>query len=207
MIRDPGAGPWTVTAAPGSSAITTVSYARGYPKPKITVRVTGHGQAQRLSYTLSARKGLAVTFAERAHRTYHLIGRVTQAHGTLRFTPAPGPAGRRQIDAIITDDGVQRETISAASYQAPGPPTPGLVRSLTIHRHGARFQIRFGQAPGAATYRLRVTATDGRRLLKLIGHSGHTLTLPVVGYADHVTVTVTAVSSTGRAGRATNARA
>ena len=143
-------------------------------------RVTGHGTARRLTYSVSARAGLSVSFAERSHRTYHLLGRAAGTHGTLRFTPA-ARRGRstRTIDAIVSDDGVQREIVAVTSYRAPRPITPGRVHGLQLRRRGRRFQIRFGSATGASYYLLTVRGTDGRHLLRLIGKTGHSLTLPV----------------------------
>ncbi len=206
MVRNPGAGNWTVSAAPGSSPITSVTAARGYAPPRITAHVGGSGVARRLTYSVSRRPGLSVTFAERASRTYHVLGRVTSAHGTLRFAPAAGPAGRRTIVAIVSDDGVPRETVTVASYRAPGPVTPIRVRDLRVARHGRRFRIAFGTASGASYYLLTVRASDGRDLLRLIGRVGHSLTLPVLGYTDHLTVTVRGVSPLGQRGPVAEAR-
>ena len=207
MVRNPGQGTWTITAAAGSSAITSVRAARGYAPPRITADVTGHGTARRLTYSVSARAGLSVSFAERSHRTYHLLGRAAGTHGTLRFTPSPGAAGRRTIDAIVSDDGVQREIVAVTNYQAPRPTTPGRVHGLQLHRRGRRFQIRFGSATGSSYYLLTVRGTDGRRLLRLIGRTGHSLSLPIVGYNDHLRITVAGVSALGRRGPATSRRA
>jgi hypothetical protein len=206
MVRRPGSGTWTVTATAGSSTITSVSAARGYTSPTVKANVTGHGTTRRLSYSVSARPGLSVAFAERSHGTYHLLGRAVRAHGTLRFTPAAGTAGRRTIDALISDDGVQREIVAVASYRAPGPITPGRVRGLQVHRRGRRFQIRFGAATGASYYLLTVHGSDGRHLLRVLSRAGRSLTLPVIGYKDQLRVTVVAVSALGRRGRAASGR-
>jgi hypothetical protein len=206
MVRNPGGGKWTVSAAPGSSPITSVTAARGYKPPRIAARVDGGGPVRRLAYSVSTRPGLSVTFAERSSRTYHLLGRATGVHGSLRFTPAAGAAGRRAIVAIVSDDGVQRETVTVASYRAPGPVTPTRVRDLRVARHGRRFKIGFGTATGASYYLLTVRTSDGRHLVRLVGRARHSLTLPVLGYTDHLTVTVLGVSPLGRRGQATRAR-
>ena len=93
------------------------SAARGYARARIKAHVAGHGTARRLTYSVNARPGLSVSFAERSQRTYHLLGRAAGTHGTLRFTPAAGTAGRRTIDAIVSDDGVQREIVAVTSYR------------------------------------------------------------------------------------------
>lgn len=206
MVRKPGAGAWRVSAAPGSSPITQVRQARGFAPPKLHARVSGRGAKRRLTYSVTKRPGLSVAFAERAHRVYRIIGKAKGAHGTLRFTPAPGTAGQRTVYAIVTEGGVPRETVPVARYRAPNPATPARVRGLHVRRHGRRFRISFGSASGAAYYLLQVRGTDGRHLLRVVRGRRHVLTLPVLGYKDHLTVTVTGVSSLGRHGRKASAR-
>ncbi len=123
-----------------------------------------------------------------------------------RSSPPRPTASWRTIDAIISDNGVQREIVAVASYRAPGPLTPTRVRDLRVARHARQFRIGFGTASGASYYLLTVRANDGRDLLRLIGRAGHSLTLPVLGYSDHLTVTVLGVSVLGRRGPATAAR-
>jgi hypothetical protein len=206
MVRNPGGGEWAVAAVPGSSPITAVTAARGYTPPRIAVQVSGRGATRHLTYSVTSRPGLSVTLAERSNRTYHVLGKAAGAHGTLRFAPADGTAGRRTIVAIVSDDGVQRETVTVASYRAPGPVTPTRVRNLRVTHHGPRFRIRFGAATGASYYLLTVRASDGRHLLRLVGRTKHTLVLPVRGYTDHLTVTVLGVSALGRHGPSARAR-
>jgi hypothetical protein len=207
MVRDPGAGVWKVSAAPGSSAITQVRQARGYAAPKLHARVSGHGATRRLTYSVTTHPGLSVTFAERAHRVYRVLGKAKGAHGTLRFTPQTGPAGKRTVFAIVSESGLARESVAVTSYQAPGPVTPARVRGLRVRRHGRTFAISFGSARGAAYYQLTVHGTDGRHLLRIIQGRRHSLTLPFLGYADRLTVTVTGVSAQGRHGRSVSAHA
>ena len=81
------------------------------------------------------------------------------------------------------------------------------MRGLRVRRHGREFAISFGGARGAAYYLLTVRGSDGRQLLRIIRGRGHSLTLPFLGYTDHLTVTVTGVSALGRHGRSVSARA
>jgi hypothetical protein len=208
MVRAPGAGGWTVTAAPGSSAIASVKVARGYPPPQVTASVHGHGRARTLAYTATRRAGLSVQFAEQAGRVYRIIGRAAGSHGRLRFTAADGPAGQRTIYAIVSENGVARQRLAVARYVAPGWVTPGRVRGLHVRAHGHGFSIRFGSAGSADHYLVRIVASDGRRLQRLIGgHERHALSLPMLGFRDRVHVTVAGVSASGRSGPATAATA
>jgi hypothetical protein len=97
--------------------------------------------------------------------------------------------------------------VPVTSYRAPAPATPARVRGLRVRRHGRTFAISFGNARGAAYYLLSVRGTDGRHLLRLISGRRHSLTLPYLGYTDHLSVTVTGVSALGRHGRSVSARA
>jgi hypothetical protein len=207
MVRNPGAGAWKVSAAPGSSAITQVRQARGYTAPTVHARVSGHGATRRLRYAVTTRPGLSISFAERAHRVYRVLGRAKGAHGTLRFTPAAGPAGKRTVYAIVSEGGVARESTAVTSYRAPAPGAPARVRRVRVRRHGRTFAISFGKARGAAYYLVTARGTDGRHLLRLISGKRHSLTLPYLGYTDHLTVTVTGVSALGKHGRPASAHA
>jgi hypothetical protein len=207
MVRNPGAGTWKVSAAPGSSAITRVRQARGYPAPALHARVSGHGFTRRLTYSVTRRPGLSVAFAERAHRVYRILGTARGAHGTLRFFPAAGSAGKRTVYAIVSEGGVARESVRVTSYRAPAPAAPARVRGLRVRRHARRFAISFGSARGAAYYVLSVRGSDGRHLLRIIRGPRHSLALPYLGYTDHLTVTVSGVSVLGRHGRSVSAHA
>jgi hypothetical protein len=207
MVRNPGAGAWKVSAAPGSSAITRVRQARGYPAPTLHARVSGRGATRRLTYTVTKRPGLSVAFAERAHRVYRILGTAKGAHGALRFTPAAGTAGKRTVYAIVSEGGVARESVPVASYNAPAPSAPARVRGLRVRRHRRTFAISFRGARGAAYYLLSVHGSDGRHVLRLIRGRRHSLTVPFLGYTDHLTVTVTGVSALGKHGRAVSAHA
>jgi hypothetical protein len=207
MVRNPGAGVWKVSAAPGSSTITQVRQARGYPAPILHARISGHGVTRRLTYSVTKRPGLSIAFAERARRVYRILGTARGAHGTLRFTPAAGTAGKRTVYAIVSESGVARESVPVTSYAAPAPAAPPRVRGVRVRRHRRTFSVSFGSARGAAYYLVEVRGSDGRHLLRLIRGRHHSLALPVLGYTDHLTVTVTGVSALGKHGRPASAHA
>jgi len=206
VVRHPGGGTWTVSAAPGSSAITSVKEARGYAPAQVYASVSGHGTTRRLTYSVTGHPGLSVSFAERAHREFHVLGVARGARGSLPFVPGAGTAGKRTIYAVVSENGVPRETLAVGSYRAPGPVTPSGVRGLRVRRHGRQFSVSFSGATGAAYYLVAVTGSDGRRLLDVVRGRRHSLGLPVVGYNDHLRVSVTGVSALGRRGRAVGGR-
>lgn len=86
--------------------------------------------------------------------------------------------------------------------------TPGRVRGLHVRAHGRGFSVALGSAASADHYLVRIVASDGRRLQRLIGgHQRHALSIPMLGFRDRVQVTVTGVSAAGRSGPATSATA
>jgi hypothetical protein len=114
-IRHPEAGVWHLTPAPGSSAIASVTAARGYPAPELRARVSGTGRQRTLIYSVSRHPGLVVNFAEfRRGRLLAVIAAADHARGIIRFTPADGPSGSRQIVALLAGGGTVPRTVSLA---------------------------------------------------------------------------------------------
>jgi hypothetical protein len=207
MIPKPGAGTWGVSAAAGSSAITAVASAHGFANPRVQAHVVVHRGTHTLAYKISGQPGLKVSFAERAHDEYRQLGTARNTRGTLHFTPGEGDAGKRTIYALISVDGVPRETVKVASYRAARPVTPSRVHGLRVRRHGHRFIASFTSAAGADYYVATIISSDGRHLVEVLHGRHPTLNLPVIGYKDHLRVQVTGVSALGHKGRAVSARA
>ena len=207
LLRSPRAGRWQVEPAAGSPAITQIASARGFPKPKITTSVSGTAAHRVLHYRSNVGQGLTTTFSEHSGGAYQTIGTTARPHGTLAFTPATGPAGRRQIVAVISAGGLPRERIVVGHYRAPAPARPGAVGGLKVSEHGTAFHVRFGTAAGASHYVVHAIGDDGRHLTRVISHGPHRFSLPAIGYANTLTVTVAGVSAYGKTGPATRAAA
>jgi hypothetical protein len=205
MLNKPAAGNWSVSAAAGSSAITAVQSARGYPNPVAHGSVSGSGHKRTLHYTVPSQPGLSVSFAEKATGVYKLLGAAHGGRGTLRFAPADGPGGSRVIDAILTENGVPSQTVAVAHYTAPPPAVPARVKHLTVKVRGASFRISFGGVTGANRYRIAIAGSDGRHFVKLT--TARTTTVPAIGYSDRVTVTVAGVTKSARTGKLAKANA
>jgi hypothetical protein len=205
MLPHPRAGNWTVVQAAGSHVISQVRAARGFAQPSIHARVVGRGRSRRLKYHVPGRRGLAVTFIEQGSGVYHVIGSARGAHGSLRFTPADAPAGRRVVYAILAEDGLPFQRLAVTRYTAPGPVIPGRVHRLRVSRHGKTFRVHFGRAANASRYLVRISASDGRHLLRIARGPG-TISLSALGYRDGVLVMVRGVSHAGRQGPAVHAR-
>lgn len=166
VVADPKAGDWTVAAQDGSSPIVETRTANGLPEPSVKSRVAGRGHSRTLRYDVRRINGQRVTFIERMGSS---VGRKLGAvagggSGSLKFRPGFGPAGRREIVALVEQDGKPRETQVVASYTAPRPllPTkPGRVRVKRMKRGAVR--VTWGAARRAKSYDVTIKLSDGRR--------------------------------------------
>jgi PKD repeat protein len=127
FLKDPSPGRWTVTG----STVSGVASAAGLPVPRVRARVIGRGHRRTLVYS-GARRGIA--FVERGARTSSPIGRARGARGRIRFAPADGSRGRREIVALIERNGVTTQSATVARYAAPGPARPARPRGLRVKR-------------------------------------------------------------------------
>ena len=140
LLRHPQAGRWTVTAAPGAPAITTVERAGDLPPAVITASARPlRGRTWALRYRIADHvAGTRVQFVERGRDSTHVIGTTSVPAGTLRFVPEDALGrGRRIVALLQTSSGDPLRTISVGSYRAPGALRGGTVRGLRILRRGA----------------------------------------------------------------------
>jgi hypothetical protein len=66
--------------------------------------------------------------------------------------------------------------------------------------------VSFRGVRGAARYLVRLDASDGRHIQELIPASRDSLRIRAIGYFDHLRVTVSGVSASGRSGPGARAR-
>jgi hypothetical protein len=200
-IKRPAAGTWTLSALPGSSPITAVRHANGLAQPQIHVRVLGRGRTRTLAYRIKSLAGRQVTFAEQGSATARVLGRTTAAHGRLRFTPGPGPGGRRKILATIVHNGLQSKRLTVASYTAPAPPRPGKPSNVKVTRRRGGLTITWRRAHDATRYAVAVALSDGRRLLLLTRAGKRAVRVGGVGPSVSGSVRVTGLTSANSASR------
>lgn len=205
-VRRPAAGTWRVEADPAGPAIAEIARAATLPAPRVSGRVGGKSRARTLRYRATRGNGLTTTFVERWSGGQRTLGSARGVAGTLRFAPAPGPAGRREVVALVARGGVPRLERTVATYTAPPPARPGRVGGLKLV-HGTRaLTVRWRGVAGARTYAVRVEVADGRRQLRVLGAKARSLRVAGVGRRERVTVVVTARDAAGRAGAAARAR-
>jgi hypothetical protein len=211
-IIKPPAGTYAITANHGSPAITAVLTAHGLQTPSVHGTVVRHGGSLLLRYTDTANPGQRVLFFERQQgKALRELGATTAAHGTLTFTPGPGPAGVRQITAEVVQNGAPlvlapgkaagsavQDVLTA--YRAPGPRELGMVHLLRARHAGTRVLVSFGAVRGAGEYAVTVALSSGQHILFLTRQVS--LAIPGVFGEFTGTVSVRAVgnNATTRAG-------
>ncbi len=205
-IRHPGAGTWRITPQPGSSAITSVALAGYIPGASVRGHVSGRGYHRILRYSLRSRPGQVVRFVESAKGVTHSIARVSAKRGAIPFTPGIGRAGRRQIIAQVSRDGLLRAEYVVAAYVAPGTPRAARPPHLRVSRRRSQLAIRWGAAANATGgYQVVVITSDGRRLLFQRPAGGRGVTVPAFS-SSGAKVMVEGVGPDGNTGRAAIAR-
>ncbi len=191
----PGSGIGGARVSAGASATT------------VKASVGGKGRRRSLRFSLPARAGQRVTFAEEAERVYRELGSSTRARGSLRFRPAPGPGGKRRIVAIVEQGGVPYEKLTVARYVAPGTPRPTRPRRVVVKRRGASLLVGWSRVSGASGYEVRVgLPRDGRRLLFYPPPRRRSLRVRGVERSDLARVSVAAIGRDLRAGHAGKAK-
>lgn len=131
LLNAPNGGTWTAFAQSGSSTVTQTEGATGLPEPQVSASVTGSGAARTLNWSLTPLPGQVVTFVEKGPGAAAVIATTSNASGQIAFTPADGPAGPRQIVAVVQQDGVPRDEITVGSYTAPSIVTVSVARNGT----------------------------------------------------------------------------
>jgi hypothetical protein len=109
-----------------------------------------------------------VTFTEQgAKGVGAVLGKAKGSAGTLRFTPAPGPGGTREVIALVAQKGIPRKELTVARYVAPSPPKPKRPK-VTLKRSGtSKLVVSWPKDPVARGWVVRAKLSDGRVLVLL----------------------------------------
>lgn len=202
-VRHPLAGRWTISANPGSAPIASIETAEGLRNPTIKARVSGSGSRRLLAYRISQAPGMSVTFAERGARTFHVLGRAHARAGQIVFTPDTARSGRRNILALVTENGAPRQAITVATYTATRQRPPAAPRSVRVTHVPGRITVTWAPVPGAARYEVTLQLADGRHEFQIV--RGTRSSLPVPRAAGRGVVLVDALTAANLRGRAARA--
>jgi hypothetical protein len=214
-IPDPVPGPWKIKVLKGSAPIVTESEAMMQLPPLVGATVTGTGHRRTLDYVDERKPGESVQFWERTNNDQVLIGNATgpvcrslrlavvrngdAAHpncGKLSFRPGPGPAGVRQIVAVLMRNGEPTREIPVAKYDAPGEVPLKAPAGVTIQRTGTTVGVTWMGVAGAKTYDVLYKLNDGEQQVVVASATANHIDLPeAIAPADNVTVIVRPVKS------------
>ncbi len=103
--------------------------------------------------------------------------------------------GKRQLVALVEQDGVLREEIDLGSYRAPKAERPKPVKGLKVTKGGARWK----RLRGAAAYTVAVKLPAGRTVVEQVRK-------PRLAIRGAKAVAVSAISPSGITGPRTTAR-
>jgi hypothetical protein len=183
-LRKPAGGRWTLRQD-GTVKVKDVVTSHGLSAPRISARVTGKGNARRLVYRVAGGAGSSIAFVERHAHAYHVLGTTLRSSGSLRFTPAAGPKGRRQIVAEISRNGAPVRKLVVATYVTGGTTHLARPGSVRFARRGTVLVVRWRAVPGAARYAVALTL-PGARTMSVV--RGTTALLTGVTSAGRVSV-------------------
>lgn len=207
-LRAPTAGEWTAVPVAGSAAdVDAVSVAPLLAPVKVRGSISRKaGKTRTVTIKAARRPGQRITLLERGTGVAHRIGTI-DGTGTVSFSPASGPAGRRTIEALVEQDGLPRERVVVGSFDAAGPAAPGRPTALKLSRSGRDLTVAWGKSAGAQRYSVRVETSDGRALFFVRNGQARRLTVPGLGRGLGLTVRVVGLRADNTAGRAREATA
>lgn len=215
-VKDGPVGEYTIEALPGSSPLGEMAVTKDGFDSTVKASVGASGaravRAQAARQPVAERAAALVTRGERTLRydagrkgsnvsvrfieqsggqALQTIATVGAGKGTLRFTPADGPTGKRDIVAEATVDGIPGAPQVIASYSFGGEQRLPAPRSVQIKRRGSSLVVSWTRVLGADRYGLLLRLGNGaERQLKATG-SQRQLTIKDVPLTDSATVQIT----------------
>jgi uncharacterized delta-60 repeat protein len=166
VLDGPAPGRWQATPVAGSAPLTAISRFEPLPaNPVKRARVTGQGHDRELHYSVVPAQGQRITFVEESAGADRVIGRARGARGSVDFSPAEGPSGRRTIIAEVERRGIPLPRIEATTYKAPPPILPKAPR-LRVRRAGSTLVANWTRVARATAYRVIVTFSDGHQIFR-----------------------------------------
>ena len=205
-VKDPAGGLYRLSLKAGSAPAVVFRSAQSLAAPRVRARVDGRGRRRALRWSFTPVRGRSVVFYEQGRDTRRRLEATTRRRGRIPFTVPDGRAGRREIIAVVRQDGLTQSAGVVTRYTAPRPRRPGRPGSLRITARRGVLSVRWGRATGAASYEVRVVLSDGRRLLFLPKRTTRSTTVQDVPAGTRASATVRGVSAIGRRGPRAHAR-
>ena len=203
-VGRPAPGRWTLAADPGSAPVTRFRRAGDVRPVRIAARVGGRGGDRRLRWRVGRQPGVRVTFFERSRAGVQRIAVTRGGRGAARFRPAAAPGARRRIVALIERRGLPEEQRTVDRFQARSA-RPARPRRVRVRRRGNAVVVTWTRSRGAYRHEVRVSVSDGRRLL-FLPRTGRRVRVAGVPPRHRVVVRVRGLDRAGRTGPARSAR-
>jgi hypothetical protein len=203
-VARPRAGRWTLAPDLGSAPVVRVRRAERLGPVRVHARVSGRRATRRLSWRVSRRRGVRVTFYERSAAGVRRIAATRGGRGSERFRPATASRPGRRIVALIERAGLPEDQRVVRRFRAVSR-RPGRPARLRVRRRRAGAIVRFSRSRGAVRHEVRVRISDGRTLL-FLPRSPRPIRVSGVSRRDRVTVTARGLDAAGRTGPARRAR-
>jgi hypothetical protein len=181
LLINPAPGVWSVASAGTGPRVIGVQTAPFVSPPDITGTVVASGRngmhIASLAYALPA--GDTISLVERGARDEHTIssriagqacpgpsrpGGEPLRCAEIRFQPAFGPAGTRELFALVTHNGVPVVTLPVAGFHVGAPALPSRPARLQILRRSGGVVVAWSPSAAATGYTVSVTLADGRML-------------------------------------------
>jgi hypothetical protein len=193
IVTRPAAGSWTLTPEPGAAAPVRYEIANPLAPLGLVAHVYDRGHARVLSWRFDPQPGVSVHFIQRGG-TEQTIASTSRGSGRIPFAVAAGPGGRRKIVAVVSVDGVPRQTLTVATFRLPKPRSPRIASaryrlrlgvlgvSWARVRHASYYEIEIGLA-GGRSYRYRVTGRAGNAKFA-VGRRAHVKRVRIIVAVD-----------------------
>ena len=198
-------GTYVVTTLPGSVALAEIAATR-LADEHLRVSVTGTGSTRALRYDIARVPGRRVTFFERGRSSYKRLGAVAGGKGALRFAPATGSSGLRQIVARVELDGVPTPERTVARYRPAPPPRLARPGELRVRRSPSSVIVSWTRVQAASRYALVLRLRSGGQRLVRVPSARTTVRLAGVPPTQAGSVTVRALDVRGGWGPAASGR-
>lgn len=190
-VARPEVGQWRVVPRSGSPAITSVKRGVVIPEPSVEANLVGSGRDLRLDYSIAKRPGQAVEFVLKGEETWQTIGTDSGrgGDGSIAFSPDLGPAGQRQIVAVVKSYDTVRRIIELGGFNSPGPIEPAQP-TVTLQRNGTSLIVRWSGAAAGDRASVRAMLSDGRSQVLTTRSSSVTFANVEAGTSGSVGVTL-----------------
>jgi hypothetical protein len=142
-----------------------------------------------------------VQFFEKGKTIYRPLKTSAGGKGTVTFTPAAGPSGKRQIFARPNIDGRPAPDYAVATFTAPDRVTPGATRAVRARRVGKTLVVSWAAAKNAVRYGITVRQPNGSYKLILAGAGKRRVRIRGLSAAYSGTVSVHARGVLGNWGK------